>query len=246
LCAFDHDQEGQNMVKRHGAGKQKKLAKQKARRSEKRSRLLRRDSKDPTVRLQGAEKWPVVHALVDANLWKDGLGYLTIARQESEGRLIFGVYLVDAYCLGVKNAFWSAGTPGDFKELIRKMEKTQTMIPISPACLVKIIEGAVEYAQSFGFPPHADYRHAAMLLEGIDPKACAHEFTFGRDGKPYYIQGPNESPAVASAIMQRIQDAGGHFLVQLPGVGSDEFADFEGGDDEFDSIEEEDTPDESI
>ena len=140
---------------------------------EKRSKLLQLNSKDPTVRLQRAEKWPVVHALVGAKLWEDGIGYLVIARQEAEGRLIFGVYLADVYCLGVKNAFWSAGTPGDFKELIQKMGKTQTMIPISPACLVKILEGAVEYARSFGFPPHPDYRHAAMLLKGIDPNACA-------------------------------------------------------------------------
>jgi hypothetical protein len=234
------------MVKRHEAGKQKKLAKQKARRSEKRSKLLRRSSKDPTVRLQGAEKWPVVQALVGAKLWKDGIGYLTIARQEAEERLVFGVYLVDVYCLGVKNAFWSAGTTGDFKDLIRDMGKTQTMIPISPACLVKILKGAVEYAQSFGFPPHPDCRHAAMLLEGIDPAGCAQEFTFGRDGKPFYIQGPNESPAQVSAIMQRIQEAGGHFLVQVPSAGSEDFADFEGEDDEFDSVEEEDSPDESL
>ena len=81
-----------------------------------------------------------------------------------------------------------------------------------------------------------------MLLTGIDPNACAHEFTFGRDGQPFYIQGPNESPAQASAIMQRIQESGGHFMVLAPGVDSDELADFEGGDDEFDSIEEEDSP----
>ena len=234
------------MVKRHGSGKQKKLAKQKAKRLEKRSKLLQLNSKDPTIRLRRAEKWPVVHALVAAKLWEDGIGYLAIARQEAEGRLVFGAYLVDVYCLGVKNAFWSAGTPGDFTELIERMEETQTMIPISPACLVKIVEGALEYAQSFGFPPHPDYRHAGMLLAGIDPQACAHEYTFGRDGKPFYIQGPNESPAQVSAIMQRIQEAGGHFLVQASGTGSDKLADFfEGGDDEFDLIEDEDLPDES-
>ncbi len=234
------------MVKRHTAGKQKKLAKQKARRSEKRSRLLQLNSKDPTVRLRHAEKWPIVHALVAAKLWKDGIGYLAIARQEAEGQLVYGAYLVDAYCLGVKNAFWGAGTPGDFKNLIERMEERQAMIPIAPACLVRIVEGAVEYAQSFGFPPHADYRHAAMLLAGIDPKACTQEFTFGREGKPFYIQGPNESPAVASAIMQRIQEAGGHFIIKARGTGLDEFVDFEGGDDELDlTEEEEDFPDEA-
>jgi len=245
VCSFEHDQEGQDMVMKHGAGKQKKLAKHKAKRSVKRSRLLQFSSKDPTVRLRHAEKWPIVHTLVGAKLWSDGIGYLAIGRQEAETRLVFGVFLVDAYCLGVKNAFWNTGTPEDFKELIQRMEQTQKMIPISPACLVKILEGAVAYAQSFGFPPHPDYRHAAMLLEGIDPQACTHEFTFGRDGKPFYIQGPSESPAAASAIMQRIQEAGGHFIIEARGPGMDQFNGLEGEDNELDLIQEEDSPDAS-
>jgi hypothetical protein len=222
------------MAKSHGARQQKKVAKQKAKRSDKRSDLIRRSSNDPTVRLQRAEKWPVVHALVGENLWEVGIGYLVIARQEAEGRLIFGVYLVDVYCLGVKNAFWHAGTNGDFKDLIRKMEVTQTMSPISPACLVKIVKGSVDFALSFGLRPHPDYRHAAMLLEGIDPATCSQEYTFGRDGKPFYIQGPNESPEAVSAILGRIHAADGHFLVQAPGLGSERFVDVE--------IEDEDEP----
>jgi hypothetical protein len=204
------------MAKNHGARQQKKVAKLKAKRSDKRSDLIRRNSSDPTVRLQRAEKWPVVHAYVGLKLWDDGIGHLVIARQESEGRLIFGVYLVDVYCVGVKDAFWRAGTNGDFKDLIRSMEKVQTMTPISPACLAKIVTGSVDYALSFGLRPHPDYRHAAMLLAGIDPSTCPQEFTFGRDGKPFYIQGPFESPEVARAILERIHAAGGHFLVQVP------------------------------
>jgi hypothetical protein len=201
------------MVARNDARRQKKLAKQKAKRSEKRAKERRRDSKDPTIRLQGAEKWPVVQTLVASDLWKEGIGYVVIARQEGEGRLVFGVFLVDAYCLGVKNAFWDAGSMGDFKELIRKMEQTRSMVPISPNCLVKIIEGAVAYAGAMGFPPHPDHHHASRLFAGIDPASCDQEFSFGRDGKPFYIQGPYETPAEANAIRQRVQEAGGDFLV---------------------------------
>ena len=82
------------------------MAKQKAKREAKRSILLRRDSNDPTIRLQGAENWPIVQTFVGARLWKDGMSSLIIVRQESEGRLICAVFLVDVYCLGVKNAFW--------------------------------------------------------------------------------------------------------------------------------------------
>ena len=50
------------MAKNHGAKQQKRVAKQKAKRSAKRTLLHRLTSKDPTIRLQQAEKWPVVEA----------------------------------------------------------------------------------------------------------------------------------------------------------------------------------------
>jgi hypothetical protein len=231
------------MAKDHGARQQKRLAKQKAKRLEKRSILARLSSKDPTIRLQRAERWPVVESMAGAKLWKDGIGYLAIARREAEGRLVFAVFLVDVYCLGVKNAFWQEGESGDFKDLIQKMETTQPMRPISAACLVKIVKGAVEYARSFGFPPHPDYRHAATLLAGIDTATCTQEFTFGRDGKPFYIQGPHESPAQARAISERIAGAGGHYLFELADPGSPELADSEDDFDEIDSLDD-DSPDE--
>jgi len=224
------------MAKQHGARQQKKIAKQKAKRAEKRFSLFQRTSKDPTIRLRQAAKWPVVQALAAVDLWKDGIGSLAIARQESEESLVFSVFLVDVYCLGVKNAFWRPGTPGEFNELLAKMEETQTMRAITPACLVKIVQGAVAYAQSFGFPPHPDYRHAAKLLEGIDPAACEQKFTFGRDGKPFYIQGPHESLAQAEAIMKRVADEGGHFMIGGP---ASEWEDLDGEiEDERDEFED--------
>ena len=123
------------------------------------------------------------------------------------------------------------------------MEATQKMRAVTPACLAKIVKGAVEYAQSFGFPPHPDYRHASTLLEGIDPSTCPNEFTFGRDGKPFYIQGPNESFAQAEAIAQRLIEAGGHYLVA---AGGGEVRSLEDGFDEFDSGDEDDSSDESF
>jgi len=151
---------------------------------------------------------------------------------------------VDVYCLGVKNAFWRAGSPQDLQDMIRKMEEHQTMRAITPACLAKIVTGAVAYAQSLGFPPHPDYRHALLLLDGIDPSTCPNEFSFGRDGRPYYIQGPNESLAQATAITQRIQEAGGHFLMAIPGAGAGELPSIEGGFDQYDSLDEDNSPDE--
>src|ERR1700733_4140676 len=117
------------MAKDHGARQQKRMAKQKAKRSAKRSLWSRLTSKDPTVRLRQVDKLPVVRALVGSRLWDDGIGYLAIARQESTGGVIFAVFLVDVFCLGVKNAFWRAG---GFDELVGHLEKSQRMAEINP------------------------------------------------------------------------------------------------------------------
>lgn len=230
------------MAKKHGAKQQKKLAKQKAKRQAKRSVIARRTSKDPTLRLQHTEKWPVVQALVSTELWDEGIGYLVLAREDPEGQTVFASYLVDVFCLGVKDCFWDIGTREEFRKLVERMEEVQRLSPISPACLVTIVKGAVDFAQSFGFSPHPDFRHASLLLAGIDPSECRERYEFGREGRPYYIQGPNESPAQAMAIVQRVQEAGGHFMAVSPVIG-DELVELE---DDFDEDEEyDDDPDES-
>jgi hypothetical protein len=200
------------MAKNHGARQQKKLARQKAKRTEKRTTLLRRNSADPTIRLARADTWPVIRCLVAADIFTQKLGQCVLARQETDGRVVASVFLVDVGCLGVKNAFWHAGTPGAIENLIQQIDGKQKLLPIDPAALVKLIQGAVAYAASFGFRPHADFRHAALLLKGIDPKECADEFEYGRDGKPFYFRGPYESEAEAHSIVTRVVAAGGHYI----------------------------------
>lgn len=211
------------MLKKHGARQQKKIAKQKAKRQAKRSALAQRTSGDPTVRLHRAEKWPIIQAMVSSELWDQGLGHLVLAREEPDGGTVLATFLVDVYCLGVKDAFWRAGTREDLREILQQLERTQPLSPIDPACLVKIVQGAVEYARSLGFTPHPDFRHASLLLAGIDPSECREEFEYGKNGKPMYIQGPHETPAQIRAILERTKEAGGDFVLVSPPMSSEGF-----------------------
>src|SRR5262245_40463163 len=104
------------------ARRQKQLAKKKAKRQEKRDYLARRHSDDPNIQLANATHWPVVEALVPEDLWHSGLGQVILARQHPDGRIACGGFLVDVFCLGVKNAFWKLLPPSEFEELKRKMQ----------------------------------------------------------------------------------------------------------------------------
>jgi hypothetical protein len=205
--------------------------------------LLQRSSKDPAIRLRGAAKWTIVKALVAHELWDQGIGHAVIVRQEPERLLVVGFFLVDVYCLGVKDAFWRSGTSQDIEDMIAHLETVQSLRATAPSCLAKIVKGAIDFAQSFGFPPHPDYRHASMLLDGIDPSTCPNQYTFGRNGKPFYIRGPYDSLEKATAISRRVQNAQGHYVVALSGSDSLELATSEGA---IDKLEGDVSPDESL
>jgi hypothetical protein len=113
---------------------------------------------------------------------------------------------------------WAIEPEGTYAGTIRKIEKAGgPMCKVAPEYLAKLVYAAVDYAQSFGFAPHPDYRHARMLLAGVDATQCQDEFVFGKDGKPLYFQGPHDSPAKVKTIMQRLADGRGHITIAAKG-----------------------------
>jgi hypothetical protein len=238
---------------RNEARKQKQLAKKKAKRVERRTQLARRKSDNPAIRLAGVGRLPIIGAWVPDNLWQQGLGDLVLARRQPDGEIVCATFLVDTFCLGVKNAFWRVMSSGEFEALLQKFGQHGRLEKVTPECLAKIVHGAVDYAHSFGFSPHPDYRHARQLLDGIDPAQCPDRFAFGKNGKPFYIRGPHESIEKARAISNRILDAGGDYVIPTPDLrelageledwGEDDFEEDDFDDDsEFDEEDDDSSP----
>ena len=228
------------MSKRHGPRAQKRLAKQKAKRAARRRQLARQHSPDPTIRLKAADNWPVVATLVPENLWTTGIGNLIIARRMPDRRLACAMFLLDVFCLGVKDAFWKTVTAGEFKTIRVHVEEHGRLQDMPPEYFAKLVYRAADYGQSLGFPPHRDFRHAQRLLAGIDPAQCPDEFEFGQDGRPHYIRGPSESMERARAIATRVDALGGYYTLPL---GPSELPDFELVDDREDEFDEDEFED---
>jgi hypothetical protein len=197
------------------ARRQKQLAKKKAKREEKRSQIARQTSHDPTIRLASAAAWPIVETLIPVDLWEQGIGNLILARRHPTGQIAAAVFLVDVWCLGSKNAYWNILPESEYRAQVRKLEKRGELQNAAPEYFAKLVHDAVEYAQSFGFPPHPDYRHARMLLQGIDASLCSEKFEFGKDGKPLYVAGPYDSEEKIKTIMHRLGEGRGEFIVPI-------------------------------
>jgi hypothetical protein len=195
--------------------RQKKLAKERAKRNAKalasrrakqgRSSSLQRASLGLEFEL--AVSGPVYECYVNEKLMtspdsNQGMGTVVVSRLASAEMIVAGVYLLDLFCLGVKNAFATILTREEFQVLYSQTRAQEPLMKVEPAVAKKLIEDTVAYARSLGFEPHPDFRPARKLLVDIDASACNMEFTFGCQGKPHFISGPSDS----RARIQQIRD----------------------------------------
>jgi hypothetical protein len=118
-------------------------------------------------------------AWCSAALLKDGFGQVIVARFKLSGDVEAGLFLVDIYCLGIKDAFLLKVSELEYEtRILAGMAETGGgKESLSPACARKLVEGAVQYAQALGLAPHPDYKKACRVFGGIRPEECDRVFT---------------------------------------------------------------------
>ena len=73
-------------------------------------------------------------------------------------------------------------------------------------CAKKLLDGVVDYAKELGFNPHPDYKNAKEIFGDIDASVCPVKYIYGKDGKPFYMNGPYESPADVHKIINTLTE----------------------------------------
>ncbi len=109
-------------------------------------------------------------------------------------------------------------------EYLRKVGKLgghEKLGTVNPSCARKLVENAEAYAKQIGFDPHPDYRLARKIFGDIDAAICPTDFTFGKDGMPFFVSGPHDTPAKCKKIMDTLSRCCGpdgfHYII---GVGA--------------------------
>lgn len=164
--------------------------------------------------------YPLHECWVTDDLFEIGIGEALIVRQLPDGELAVSVFMVDVFCLGVKNAFFTVLPKSDYDNLKSTiLERGCEVENLHPSCAKKLVVGAVAYAKALGFNPHADYKQAAALFGAIDDSVCPVNYQYGKDNKPFYFRGPHESLAQAQKIIKTLQkkfgEGGFDYLVEL-------------------------------
>ena len=148
---------------------------------------------------------PIPEALVPAKLFEVGIGNLFFSRPLPGGRVAVGCFLLDVFCLGVKNAFMSIMARDEYARRRRGWSTAETLQPMSAACFRKLVEGGVAYARDLGFSPHRDYAEASQVFGDVESTACPTRFEYGHEGKPFYVSGPHETARQVQAILEQLE-----------------------------------------
>jgi hypothetical protein len=161
----------------------------------------------------GHPEWPGVDATTESD--ESGLVNILVARDKGSSVSVCG-YLVDAWCLGVKDALGPKSVdrrklPGFIDWYFRSYDQPPLAAPIDLAR--HLVFGAVKYAHELGFEPHTDF---AGCVNHLGPWEGSSDITFGREGKPMYIQGPYDDAArIIRTLRRSVGDDNFHYLGQI-------------------------------
>jgi hypothetical protein len=147
---------------------------------------------------------PIQHCLLTEAIFKNGLGLLVVARGLTPEHVGMATFLIDMFCLGVKDVTFKWIGAEEFAFHVEKLGAASPLVPVDPSYGRKLLRDAVAWSQSKGFPPHRAFAVVAPILADVNTDTCDEIFRFGRDGKPFYMPGPKE---YVSVMRRRLEQA---------------------------------------
>jgi hypothetical protein len=175
-----------------------------------------------TVSLQSillnARTFPILECWITAD-WKKGSGLVQIilSRQQPNGKICCGVYLVDKYCLGLKNTLAKINmSPERYQEIYNDIASRQSLTQCPIELVHQMIYEAIDYAAQFGFEPQSDWTQTQYMLAPRGELKEPYKLEFVKDGKPLFISGPYDN---VPKIMKQLEKTAGpgnyHYMAQV-------------------------------
>jgi hypothetical protein len=154
------------------------------------------------ARVLRAAHAPIQHCFLTESVFDIGMGTLVLARGATLHHVAFSVFLIDTFCLGIKDVMFESVEGEVFEMYMEVTDAGSPMVPVDPSYARKLLRDLAAWSQSIGFAPHRDFAAVERMFGDVSVDTSDAVFRFGRDGKPFYIPGPNDT---AHLIQRRIE-----------------------------------------
>lgn len=138
---------------------------------------------------KNARRLPVYKCYKAVGAFDEGMLSIVVVRQHPQGSFTFAGYLLDNWCLGVKDTFWRFNVGNqELEELFSLFKERQN--PLEEIEYVEAhnwVYGALEFADEAGIKPCKDFGLTKYILEEDDNNVELIEYDFGRDGEYFLV-----------------------------------------------------------
>lgn len=135
---------------------------------------------------QKARTLEIGECYISDDLEKAGEGHVIVSRRHTGGRISIAVYLVDIWCVGVKDSFYRLRMEDyEYDEMIDSYRLNLRECSYDEAH--NWIYGAIAFAEEAGIEPDQSFKLTKYMLEEDDDKIPLIEYEYGKDGKHYLV-----------------------------------------------------------
>jgi len=189
--------------------RQQRAMQKRSRHNVKRTRRSVHDaaSESPTAVLRRAREFPFAGCWVQPDWQRHGSASLLVARTQPTDEIVFALFLVDTFCLGLKRTFYAVGIDATRfeSEVLPRIYQGDPPTSLSVEVAHEIVHGAIEYAEGIGFRPPREFRRTQQILDPPDAHPRSGAIEFGYKGRPVYLPGRNDNErAVLNRLVQTV------------------------------------------
>jgi len=157
------------------------------------------------ARVLRAAHAPIQHCFLTESVFEIGMGTLVLARGATPHHVTLSSFLIDVFCLGIKDVMFESVESEVFEMYMDATDAMSPVVSVDPGYARKLLRDLAAWSQSIGFAPHRDFAAVERMFGDVSADASEAVFRFGRDGKPVYIPGPNDTVPLIQRRIAHLQ-----------------------------------------
>lgn len=140
---------------------------------------------------------------------ENGMIPVVLRRKTPDGAVALVYFLVDLWCLGVKDCSGRILSPQDSRKYLDHFEDRMDLQLCTAAEGKAIVDAGVAYAKSLGIGPHPDFPKIYPIWGDVQAASLPEEFKPGKDGRPIYVVGPYDDRTRQQVILNALRQSVG-------------------------------------
>ena len=157
---------------------------------------------------------------VSDDMTEYGEGHVIVTRRHTGGRISVAMYLVDTYCIGVKDSLFRLRL--EEEELEEMLERAPSIRECSYEEAHNWVYGAIAWAEEAGIEPDKSFAVTKYMLEEDTDEIPLIEYEFGRDGKHLLMANNNlEASRYLPLLKKNLGEGNFAFTIKMDNLDED-------------------------